>query len=113
MSTVRCKPCRLIFILSVNNSSAAAVGALCPKAALLHMVDTVVVDEIALQKWYQEQEAKSRAKKNKEDFEPGAFLQDTSKATVFPEFFAVNSPSQFIPSCFLNKNSQGESKLSL
>lgn len=36
-----------------------------------------VNDEMALQKWYQEQEAKSRAKKAKEDFEPGAFLQDT------------------------------------
>ena len=47
------------------------------------MNKTVFVDEMALQKWYQEQEAKSRAKKNKEDFEPGAFLQDTSKATFF------------------------------
>ena len=43
------------------------------------MKNIAFVDEIALQKWYQEQEAKSRAKKNKEDFEAGAFLQDTSK----------------------------------
>ena len=43
------------------------------------MKNVAFVDEIALQKWYHEQEAKSRAKKNKEDFEPGAFLQDTSK----------------------------------
>ena len=43
------------------------------------MKNRVFVDEVALQKWYQEQEAKSRAKKNKEDFEPGSFLQDTSE----------------------------------